>query len=89
MGTDLRAADHARLPRAQHTSRNASETYVLVHAPTRKIVGLAAVSDFQTPWTAGQFHHMAHACQEDRMFFFGRKSEKELTPKVPSDTDGL
>ena len=69
----------------QHTSKNASELYVLVHFPTCRIVGLAAVADFQTPWTAGQFHHMAHACQEDRMFFLGRKSEKDLTPKVALD----
>jgi len=69
----------------QHTSRNASEMYVLVHLPSLKIVGLSAVADFQTPWTAGQFHHMAHACQEDRMFFFGRKSEREIAPKVALD----
>ena len=69
----------------QHTSKNSSEVYVLVHLPTRRIAGLAAVADFQTPWTAGQFHHMAHACQEDRMFFLGRKSEKDLTPKVALD----
>ena len=53
----------------QHTSRNASELFVLVHLPTLRIVGLSAVADFQTPWTAAQFHHVAHACQEDRMFF--------------------
>jgi hypothetical protein len=65
----------------QHTSKATSEVYVLVHLPSRSIVGLAAVADFQTPWTAGQFHHMAHACQEDRMFYFGRKSEKAHLPK--------
>ena len=69
----------------QHTSRNASELYVLVHLPTLQIVGLSAVADFQTPWTAGQFHHMAHACQEDRMFFLGRKSERDIAPKIALD----
>eukprot|EP00326_Haptolina_ericina_P034958 CAMPEP_0181243250 /NCGR_PEP_ID=MMETSP1096-20121128/42163_1 /TAXON_ID=156174 ORGANISM="Chrysochromulina ericina, Strain CCMP281" /NCGR_SAMPLE_ID=MMETSP1096 /ASSEMBLY_ACC=CAM_ASM_000453 /LENGTH=305 /DNA_ID=CAMNT_0023339593 /DNA_START=57 /DNA_END=971 /DNA_ORIENTATION=+ len=50
-----------------------------------EIQALIATADFQTPWTAGQFHHMAHACQEDRMFFFGRKSERDITPKVTYD----
>ena len=35
-------------------------------------------ADFHTPWTAGQFHHMVHSSQEDRMFFFGRRSEAPL-----------
>ena len=69
----------------QKTDSLNCEVYVLVHYPTRGIVGLAALADFQTPWTAAQFHHCAHACQEDRMFFFGRKSEKDLTPKVYMD----
>jgi len=68
----------------QHTA-DSGETQVLVHLPTLEIQALISTADFQTPWTAGQFHHMAHACQEDRMFFLGRKSEKEMTPKVTYD----
>jgi len=45
---------------------------VLVHTPSLEIHALAAIADFHTPWTAGQFHHMVHSSQEDRMFFFGR-----------------
>ena len=33
----------------EHTRRNASELYVLVHLPTLRICGLTAVADFQTP----------------------------------------
>ena len=73
------AVDHpssrVRHVAAQHTSYESGEVYVLVHMPSRKFVSLASVADFQTPWTAGQFHHMSHSCQEDRMFFFGRRSE--------------
>ncbi len=71
----------------QHTSRTdgTGEIYVLVHVASRQIHALAAVADFQTPWTAGQFHHMSHSCQEDRMFFFGRRSEIALMPKVAYD----
>ena len=57
-----------------------------VYGMAWQIHGLCACSDFQTPWTAGQFHHMNRACQEDRMFFFGRKSERDLTPKVALGT---
>ena len=32
-----------------------------MHLPSMRIDALAAVADFQPPWTAGQFHHMAHA----------------------------
>ena len=28
-----------------------------------QIRALAVCSDFQPPWTAGQFHHMSHSCQ--------------------------
>lgn len=66
----------------QHTDKHAGEVHVLVHVPSLEIHALIAVADFQPPWTAGQFHHMAHVCQEDRMFFLGRKSEREATPKV-------
>lgn len=66
----------------QHTSKDAGELYLLVHMPSQQIRALAVVADFQTPWTAGQFHHCSHACQEDRMFYLGRKSERHLTPKV-------
>ena len=73
----------------QHTSKKSDgagdatgELYLLVHMPSKKICALAALDDFQTPWTAGQFHHMTHSCQEDRMFFFGRRSEVKETPKV-------
>uniref|UniRef100_A0A7S3STT7 Uncharacterized protein n=1 Tax=Emiliania huxleyi TaxID=2903 RepID=A0A7S3STT7_EMIHU len=66
---------------SQHTSKDAGEVYTLVHLPSMRIDALAAVADFQPPWTAGQFHHMAHACQEDRMFFFGRRSEVKLLPR--------
>jgi hypothetical protein len=34
---------------------------VLVHVPSMRIDALASVADFQPPWTAAQFHHMAHA----------------------------
>ena len=47
----------------QHTSKSACEVYVLVHLPTVSIHALAAVADFQTPWTAGQFQHMSHSCR--------------------------
>ena len=66
----------------EHTSKSSVEVYLLVHMSTLAIAALVAVADFQPPWTAGQFHHMAHACQEDRMFFFGRRSEIHMTPKV-------
>ena len=32
-----------------------------MHLPSMRIDALAAVADFQPPWTAGQFHHMARA----------------------------
>jgi len=66
----------------QHTDKHAGEVHVLVYLPSLEIHALIAAADFQPPWTAGQFHHMAHACQEDRMFFLGRKSERDVTPKV-------
>ncbi|KAL1525887.1 hypothetical protein AB1Y20_020715 [Prymnesium parvum] len=69
----------------QHTDQNAGEVHVLVYLPRMEIQALIAVADFQPPWTAGQFHHMAHACQEDRMFFLGRKSERDFAPKVTYD----
>ena len=69
----------------QHTSKDyldTGEVMVVVHTPSRRIDALASVADFQTPWTAGQFHHMVHSCQEDRMFFFGRRSEVKEMPKT-------
>jgi len=69
----------------QHTRKDAGEVYLLIHMPSKEIRALAAVADFQTPWTAGQFHHCSHSCQEDRMFYLGRKSERYFTPKVSID----
>jgi hypothetical protein len=69
----------------QHTNKSHAELYVLVHTPTMQIHALAAMADFHTPWTAGQFHHMVHSSQEDRMFFFGRRSEASLMPRVLYD----
>ena len=66
---------------SQHTNKSHAELYVLVHTPTMAIHALAAIADFHTPWTAGQFHHMVHSSQEDRMFFFGRRSEASLMPR--------
>jgi len=70
---------------SQHTSSDAGEVYVLVYTPTMRIDALASVADFQPPWTAAQFHHMAQPCQEDRMFFFGRRSEVKALPKARYD----
>ncbi len=57
-----------------------------MHLPTASIHALAAVADFQTPWTAGQFQHMSHSCQEDRLFFFGKRSEIGAMPRVSYDS---
>ena len=38
----------------QHTSKHAGELYVIVYTPKMSIEALAAVADFQPPWTAGQ-----------------------------------
>ena len=66
----------------QHTSKDyldTGEVIVVVHTPSRRIDALASVADFQTPWTAGQFHHMVHSRRD-----WVTPHTPHLTPHVPA-----
>ena len=66
----------------QHTSKDyldTGEVIVVVHTPSRRIDALASVADFQTPWTAGQFHHMVHSRRD-----WVTPQTPHLTPHIPT-----